>query len=256
MNPLWMLSYLPNMPASHIAIFNDLRGPNNSLTMREAAGLMAIREAVQTIERGHADRMIAGATGTRIHSFKTVHALQQEQLANPELPPAEASRPFDANRTGMVVGEGAGADSARGVRGGASAGATIYGEIVGTGSARVGRPRRCRAACEPALANAARAALGVGEACRRRTSGTSTPTDWGRPPATPTRRPRSATCSAPELRAVPVVAAKSSFGNLGAGGGVVETIASVLALARGPAVSHAQLRDAGSEVSGERGDGR
>jgi 3-oxoacyl-[acyl-carrier-protein] synthase II len=35
--PLWLLKYLPNMPASHIAIFNDLRGPNNSLTMREAA---------------------------------------------------------------------------------------------------------------------------------------------------------------------------------------------------------------------------
>jgi 3-oxoacyl-[acyl-carrier-protein] synthase II len=88
------------MPGSHIAIFNDLRGPNNSLTMREAAGLMAIREAVQTIERGHADRMLAGATGTRVHSFKTVHALQQEQLASAELPPAEASRPFDAQRTG------------------------------------------------------------------------------------------------------------------------------------------------------------
>jgi 3-oxoacyl-[acyl-carrier-protein] synthase II len=38
MAPLWMLKYLPNMPASHIAIYNDLRGPNNSLTMREAAG--------------------------------------------------------------------------------------------------------------------------------------------------------------------------------------------------------------------------
>ncbi len=37
MAPLWMLKYLPNMPASHVAIYNDLRGPNNSLTMREAA---------------------------------------------------------------------------------------------------------------------------------------------------------------------------------------------------------------------------
>ena len=96
MNPLWMLSYLPNMPASHVAIFNDLQGPNNSLTMREASGLMAIREAAQTIARGHADRMVAGATGTRIHSFKTVHAAQTEQLANPALAPHEASRPFDA----------------------------------------------------------------------------------------------------------------------------------------------------------------
>ena len=53
MSPLWMLKYLPNMPGSHIAIFNDLRGPNNSLTLREIAGVMAIREATQTIARGH-----------------------------------------------------------------------------------------------------------------------------------------------------------------------------------------------------------
>ena len=38
MSPLWLLKYLPNMPASHLAIYNDLRGPNNSLTLREAVG--------------------------------------------------------------------------------------------------------------------------------------------------------------------------------------------------------------------------
>ena len=37
MQPLWLLKYLPNMPASHIAIYNDFRGPNNSITHREAA---------------------------------------------------------------------------------------------------------------------------------------------------------------------------------------------------------------------------
>ena len=158
MNPLWMLSYLPNMPASHIAIFNDLRGPNNSLTMREASGLMAIREAAHTIERGHADRMIAGATGTRIHSFKTVHALQNEQLANPELEPAEASAPFDARRTGMVVGEGAGAMLLEELEAARARGATIFAEVVSTGSSAVAidglQGRR-----PTALANAARAAL-------------------------------------------------------------------------------------------------
>ncbi|MEM6655697.1 MAG: beta-ketoacyl synthase N-terminal-like domain-containing protein, partial [Planctomycetota bacterium] len=51
MNPLWMLKYLPNMPASHIAIYNDFRGPNNSLTMREASGLMALGEAARIIAR-------------------------------------------------------------------------------------------------------------------------------------------------------------------------------------------------------------
>ena len=180
MNPLWMLSYLPNMPASHIAIFNDLRGPNNSLTMREASGLMAIREAVQTIERGHADRMIAGATGTRIHSFKTVHAMQHGAAGQSRAAAAEASRPFDADRTGMVVGEGAGAILLEEFEAAQARGATIYGEVLGTGEQRRGGRRTLeRPPRAVALANAARAALGVGAAERRRTSATSTPMRMG-----------------------------------------------------------------------------
>ena len=108
MTPLWMLKYLPNMPASHIAIYNDLRGPNNSLTMREAASNLAIGEAFRTIQRGHANAMVAGATGTRILPMQAIHALQTEQMAAENCDPAKASRPFDKNRTGMVAGEGAG----------------------------------------------------------------------------------------------------------------------------------------------------
>ena len=108
MAPLWMLKYLPNMPASHIAIYNDLRGPNNSLTMREAAGNLAIGEAFRTIQRGHANLMVAGATGTRILPMQAIHALQTEQMAAENCDPTKASRPFDKNRTGMVAGEGAG----------------------------------------------------------------------------------------------------------------------------------------------------
>src|SRR5437764_3913518 len=71
--PLWLLKYLPNLPASHIAIFNDLRGPNNSLTMREASSNLAVAEAYCTIVRGHADCMLAGATGTKAHPARTIH---------------------------------------------------------------------------------------------------------------------------------------------------------------------------------------
>ena len=52
MSPLWLLKYLPNMPASHVAIFNDLRGPSNSLTLREAGSNLAVGEAYQIIRRG------------------------------------------------------------------------------------------------------------------------------------------------------------------------------------------------------------
>ena len=84
LNPLWLLKYLPNMPASHIAIYNDLRGPSNSLTLREASGHLAVGEACVTIQRGMADIMVAGATGTRVHPMKTVHAIHTEQVALPD----------------------------------------------------------------------------------------------------------------------------------------------------------------------------
>ncbi len=228
MNPLWMLKYLPNMPGSHIAILNDLRGPNNSLTLREIAGVMAIREAAHTIERGHADRMIAGATGTRIHSFKTIHALQQEQLADPQCDPAKASRPFDANRTGMVLGEGAGAIVLEELEAARRRGATIYGEVVGTGSSMVANGDLVGDHAG-ALGNAARVALAEAKI---------TPEQLGHINAHGLGTPKGDAAEAKALldvlgdhgKGVPVVAAKSSFGNLGAASGVVELIGSVKAL--------------------------
>ena len=107
MTPLWLLKYLPNMPASHIAIFNDLRGPSNSLTVREASGHIAAGEAAITIKRGAADVVLAGSTGTRIHPMKMVHAILNEQVALGDGAPENWSRPFDQERKGMVLGEGA-----------------------------------------------------------------------------------------------------------------------------------------------------
>lgn len=228
MNPLWMLKFLPNMPASHIAILNDLRGPNNSLTLREVSSMMAVREAMQTIQRGHADFMLAGSTGTRVHSFKTVHALQNEQLANPGSVPAEASRPFDAERTGMVVGEGAGAIVLEELESAKKRGATIYGEVVGSGSSIVTNSH-LEGNRTKAFANAARTALSEAGIA---------PAECGHVNAHGLGTKQGDAEEAAALgevlgdaaKTVPVVAAKSYFGNLGAGSGVVELVASTLAL--------------------------
>ncbi len=158
MAPLWMLKYLPNMPASHIAIFNDLRGPNNSLTMREAAGNLAIGEAFRTIQRGHASLMVAGATGTRILPMQAIHALQTEQMAADNGDPTKASRPFDKNRTGMVAGEGAGMVVLEELQSARSRGATIYAEVIGLGSANVA-DTMLHGKCDVALERAMKAAL-------------------------------------------------------------------------------------------------
>lgn len=231
MNPLWLLKYLPNMPASHIAIYNDLRGPNNSITQREAAANLAVGEAFRVIARGHAELMIAGATGTRVHPMKAVHAVLQEELATNGRPPASLSRPFDLNRSGMVLGEGAGAIVLEELAAAQARGATIHGEVVGFGSSSVADrnlvPRR-----DVALANAMRAAL-----CDAGAS----PGDIGHVHA---HGLGTRTCDIDEARAIrevfgaradslPVTAAKSYFGNLGAGSGLVELIASSLALEHG-----------------------
>jgi 3-oxoacyl-[acyl-carrier-protein] synthase II len=231
MTPLWMLKYLPNMPGSHIAIFNDFRGPSNSLTHREAASNLAVGEAFHTILRGSADRMIAGATGTRVHPMKVVHAAQTEQLAPGEEDPARSSRPFDKNRRGMVLGEGAGAVVLEELESALARGATIYAEVVGAGSSAVA-DKNLQARREIALANAMKAAL--------RDAG-ATPEEIGHVNAHGLGSLSSDADEAQALHTVfgeragkiPLVAPKSFFGNLGAGGGVVELAASALALRHG-----------------------
>jgi 3-oxoacyl-[acyl-carrier-protein] synthase II len=231
MAPLWMLKYLPNMPASHIAIYNDLRGPNNSLTMREAAGNLAIGEAFRTIQRGHANFMVAGATGTRILPMQAIHALQTEQMAAENGDPTKASRPFDRQRTGMVAGEGAGMIVLEEYESAKARGATIYAEVLGLGSANVA-DEKLRGKCDVALERAMKSALrdankAPGDVGHINAHGLST-TDRDADEARAIRAVFGDTAEA-----VPVTALKSYFGNLGAGSGVVELIASVLALREG-----------------------
>lgn len=228
MAPLWMLKYLPNMPASHIAIYNDLRGPNNSLTMREASSNLAIGEALRTIQRGHADLMVAGATGTRILPMQAIHALQTEQMAAENCDPTKASRPFDMHRTGMVAGEGAGMVVLEEWTSAHARGANIYAEVRGFGSANVadsslhGKWDRALArAMQSTLRDAGIAASKVGHINAHGLSTINGDASEAR-----------AICEVfgPLAKRLPVFAPKSYFGNLGAGSGVVELIVSVLAL--------------------------
>lgn len=106
--PLWMLKYLPNMAASHISIATDARGPSNSICQGEVSGLLSLIEAADLIQRGVVDVVVAGGTGSQMTLtatlFRGVHLLSK-RIDDP----AQASRPFDRDRDGMVVGEGAGA---------------------------------------------------------------------------------------------------------------------------------------------------
>jgi 3-oxoacyl-[acyl-carrier-protein] synthase II len=233
-DPLWLLKYLPNMPACHVAIYHDLHGPNNSLTVREASSNMAISEALCTLLRGSADVMIVGGTGSRIHTSRSVHLALQEQIAVGEISGEDdsqagrACRPFDRERSGMVLAEGAGAMILE-TRGHATArGANILGTVMAGASAAVADSRgvpNYRRAFEIVLTSLLRQTeLGPGEIGHVNAHGLGT-----------------TTCDQQEAEAiesvlgsdVPVVAAKSYIGNLGAGGGMVEAIGSLLSMQHG-----------------------
>lgn len=223
--PLWLLKYLPNMPASHVAIYNDCRGPSNSLTVREASSNLSVAEAATTIARGAADIMIAGATGSRIHPLRTIHTSLQEPLSPGNGDPKAACRPFDRDRNGMVIGEGAGSVIVEALEHAQRRGGTIHGEIIGHASCSVagknGVPQY-----ETAFRHAIAAAL---------ESSALRPEQIGHIHA---HGLSTQTCDRAEARAIhsvfgvdtPVTAAKSYMGNLGAGGGMIELIASLLAL--------------------------
>ncbi len=222
--PLWLLKYLPNMPASHVAIFNDFRGPSNSITLREASSNLSVAESVTTIRRGTADAIVVGSTGSRVHAMKTLHVALQESLAHGGDNPSQACRPFDAARTGMVLGEGAGVMILESLEAAQQRGATIWGEVIGYASSTVAN-RHGIADFETAFANVIELAL---HQCSLK------PDAIGHVHAHGLGTREMDACEGRAilrtLGQVPVTAAKSFMGNLGAGSGMVEMIASVLAL--------------------------
>lgn len=235
--PLWLLKYLPNMPASHIAIYNDLRGPSNSITLREASATLSVGEAFTTLRRGPAERMVAGSTGTRIHSLRTLHVTLQEQLADPKGDPKTCCRPFDRDRTGMVIGEGAGALILETLESAKARNATIMGEVLAHASTSVSLPREQQSNADyqrpGKLADYKQAFTNVLKMLLSYSG--KTPDDIGHINA---HGQSSLRCDREEAQAIrevfgdrdiPVVSTKSAMGNLGAGSGVVEVISSLMA---------------------------
>jgi 3-oxoacyl-[acyl-carrier-protein] synthase II len=157
--------------------------------------------------------------------------VQQEEVASGDSEPSRASRPFDRQRTGMVLGEGAAAVILEDLTSATARGATIYGEVLGGGSSSVAGPGLL-ARRDQAMKNALTAAL--------RNTGLA-PGDLGSLHA---HGLSTRTADVEEAWAinevfggrtvpVPVTAAKSYFGNLGAGSGLVELVCCLMALHHG-----------------------
>ncbi len=138
MNPLWPLTILPNMSLCHIAINYNLQGPNMTFCSLASGGAQAIGEAARSIKRGEADVFIAG--GCDAISSITMLYLSLQNLFSPDNEtPEEACRPFDRDRKGLVVGEGAGVVVLEELQHALKRGANIYGEVAGYSSSVYGR---------------------------------------------------------------------------------------------------------------------
>ncbi len=105
--PLWLLQHLPNMAAAHISILHHAMGPNNTIVTACAAGTQAVGEAFRLIARGDADVMLAGGCDSRLDPQLMVAYSAMKAVSASLRPPSEVSRPFDAERDGFVLGEGA-----------------------------------------------------------------------------------------------------------------------------------------------------
>jgi 3-oxoacyl-[acyl-carrier-protein] synthase II len=224
--PLWMLKYLPNMLACHVSILHDARGPNNSITESDVASLLALGEAYRILVRDQADFFLVGGAESKLNPLSMVRQCLFEHLSRRNEEPERACRPFDRERDGLVLGEGAGVFVVEELEHARRRGAKIYAEIVGFG-----------AAFDPTLkgdglARAIRAALndaGIGpeEVDHVNAHGLATKDSdaW------------EARCIhevfSDDPSAAPVFAPKSYIGNLGAGGSTTELAASLLALEHG-----------------------
>ena len=239
--PLWLLKCLPNMPACHLAIINDLRGPGNTITQRDVSANMAVAEACRSIRADAADAVLVGATGTTLTTFNRLHS----RFENEDSERDGVCRPFDKSRTGSLPSEGAGAIVLEEMHNALRRGATIYGEVLGAASASaVGLDRM--ASCRTAMASALRQTL-------RRSGQSAASIGHIHAHGLGTRESDLAEANAirdifGDLASItPIIAAKNHVGNAAAGSGAIELIASLLALKHGHLFPILHFRDADPE---------
>jgi 3-oxoacyl-[acyl-carrier-protein] synthase II len=134
LDPLAELEQEPNMPAGHLASLFNAQGPNANCLTACAASSQAVGEAVEMIRRGDADVMLSGGTHSMIHPFGVTGFNLLTALSTHNDEPTKASRPFDKDRDGFVLGEGAGMLVLEELDHALARGAAIYGEVTGYGS--------------------------------------------------------------------------------------------------------------------------
>lgn len=231
-NPFFIPMMIPNMAAANSSMLLGLRGPVNATCTACAAGTNALGDAFSIIRRGDATAMVAGGAEAAVNEvgMSAFAALRALSTRNDE--PDKASRPFDSQRDGFVMGEGSGVLVLEELEHALGRGAHIYAEMVGygmTGDAfHLTEPDETGEPAALAMTRALRdGGVDPSEVDYVNAHGTSTPLG----DAMETRAIKS--CLGEQARRVMVSSNKSIFGHcLGAAGGL-EAAATVLAMEAG-----------------------
>lgn len=229
LSPFFITRAIPNMPSGHISMDIGSRGPNLTITTACAAGTNAVGEAYRHIRYGMCDAVVAGGTEAvicplGIGGFSVMKALSRNNDR-----PTEASRPFDRDRDGFVMAEGAGMLVLEEYEHAKSRGAEIIAEIAGYGLSSdayhvAAPPENGEGAVEAMKAALADARIGPEDVDYINAHGTSTPLN-DRCETTAIK-----TVFGQEAKRLVVSSTKSMTGHLLGGAGGVESVFTALAI--------------------------
>ncbi len=132
-SPFFIPMMISNMAAGQVAIYTNAKGPNSNAVTACASGTHSIGEASEIIKRGDAKVMIAGGAEASITPSAVAGFSNMKALSNRNDEPQKASRPFDKNRDGFVIGEGSGVVILEDYEFAKKRGANIIAEVSGYG---------------------------------------------------------------------------------------------------------------------------
>lgn len=133
-SPFFIPMMIGNMAAGQVSIMLGAKGVNETIVTACASSTNAIGDAFKVIQRGDNDIVVTGGTEASITPMALAGFSAMKALSTNNLEPTKASRPFDKNRDGFVMGEGAGILILEELQHALNRGAKIYGEVIGYGS--------------------------------------------------------------------------------------------------------------------------